>query len=150
MAIIGESMRFLQNKGMLFSQTFFTILTFLIAIISTIFFTNNALLLIFTWAFFVFYFSYYFILRKTYFAKVVIDNEYIKIQYKDEILQELKWADVVKVLRARDGMLEQSLVFYNKDYKEILFAVNLSQKNKIIEICPREDLKEQLRNVKIY
>lgn len=143
-------MKFLQNKSFLFAHMFATIFTLTLALISTILYISNVLLLIFTWVIFIFYFSNYFILRKTYFAKVVIDNEYIKIQYKDEVLQEMKWADVVKVLRARDGMLEQSLVIYDKDYKKMLFHVNLTQKNQIIEMCPREDLKEQLRNVKIY
>ena len=84
---------------------------------------------------------------KFFFAKIVFDGYGIKVGYGKKVKTFMKWDDVVKVDNTYD-INTWKISIFDKFGNEINFDMTKRKVNKIIEICPREDIKAQFKKVK--
>lgn len=85
-------------------------------------------------------------LWKSLFQKVKVDREGIVVYYKNEILQSMKWEEVVVVKRNVDYE-SSNFTFYGENDKQIQFNITRKRAQMVKEICPREEIKEQIDNI---
>ena len=81
------------------------------------------------------------------FAKVIILNDDIKITFMKKVYKTLSWKKIVKVERTLDN-ISQNLSLYNNDGDVITFNISKKKAHKIAEICPNENIKKQIENIK--
>ena len=89
----------------------------------------------------------YCLLHKYLFTRVRIDDFGIKLIYNKKEINSIKWSEIKKIdLKA--FMNIKSLGIYYAEEKYITFDALNKDIEKIIKICPREDLKEQLKIIR--
>lgn len=118
------------------------LITFLVFVIGQgyIYLLTNILLL-FIWG------GAYIAFRRTLFLTVIIDENELKICYKNDICHTMSWYDVVKVERVTD-QYSQNFVFEDVNKKQIVFNSSIRKKYLIAETCPRDDIKKQIKALK--
>ena len=118
------------------------LITFLVFVIGQgyIYLITNVLLL-FIWV------GAYIAFRRTLFLTVIIDENELKICYKNDIYHTMSWNDVVKVERVTD-QYSQNFVFEEANKKQIVFNSSIIKKYLIAETCPRDDIKKQIKALK--
>lgn len=86
--------------------------------------------------------------RKIIFRKVEISTEYLHEFHNGKKYAKLLWIDVLNVEK-RHLYRTQSLVFTSANGQAISLNVTKKKLKQIIEICPSNLLKEELRRVKL-
>ena len=85
--------------------------------------------------------------RKVIFSRILINEKEIKIYYGNQVYKSISWNDVIKVERTVD-FNSQNLTLYGKKEETLDFNITIKKARKIAEICPKEDIKEQIENIK--
>ena len=81
------------------------------------------------------------------FTKVEINKENIVFFYRKKIKANIQWQNITKVERTLN-YLSQNLTIYTNDNKEYRFNISKVKARKIAEICPNENIKKQIENIK--
>ena len=83
------------------------------------------------------------------FTKIIIDKHEIREVYRNKIVQTFKWQDVVSVDKGPDPYLGYvSFIFVDKNGEKIFLSATKRRANKIVSVCPREDIKAQFSEFK--
>jgi hypothetical protein len=85
------------------------------------------------------------------FMKVVIDENGIKWLLFKKTRRELNWKSVFKVEKAHFDFTQSLRLNYIDSNNEILyFNISRRKMRRIISICPLEEVRKQLINIKLF
>lgn len=88
-----------------------------------------------------------FFTRKLLFKKVEFNNHEIRVRYRENVKEIFRWNDINDVSKSF-RYRTRNLIFTNNKGQEIIINVNNKKIRKIIELCPKDNLKEKMRNIK--
>ncbi|MDD4157012.1 MAG: hypothetical protein PHY08_10615 [Candidatus Cloacimonetes bacterium] len=88
-----------------------------------------------------------FFTRKSLFKKVEINNYEIIVRYKEKVKETFRWSDINDVTKGFHYRT-RNLIFTNNYGQKIIINVNNKKIRKIIEVCPKNDLKEKIKNIR--